>query len=945
MDFCNKLQFHRKQAGLTQDEFALKIGVSRQAISKWESGNAYPDINNIQTICSFFLVSADTMMNPKYEAAEASAARFRFNESELGNNIRRIRTSRGITQEVFAEKMLVSRQSVSKWENGTVIPKTEIIISMLGVLDAEFTDLIPVSAVFDDTEKNETEEKGESTPCENAAENSSTQKKRSRVWIAFAAPLIIAIVAVTAIAAVLFAPFMNKPSFAVDVSEFIFGAEDASALAERIDKEGAEIVLGAGDGSFDFRIQANGEFIAFTGLGEEKAVLIPQKNTAQALENSVFNPNGNTQFSLTAENYNALIYIIRLLSAEEGELEGEFQKILGEFERIAPPSESYSFAKDKFALEKTVSYKLDKQALAEFIAVISKETKNNMAFEAFCRLTGIYEMLPSMEKSLKKEVKTAELYISYKVLDGKIISADYAYGLTYNDNTVLSSSFAIKQTSGDTPGFEVIREYSENINGIYISTSQKYVCSRDDFANGAVLRVDCVESSETKIDGMHTEKYTLESNYTLEYNSETHEYKLFYKVPETETEEKIFGIWELDAEAGKFVFSVDYIEIDNEAVTNGNTFSVSVAALGEAEFPEGENLFGLSLEEMRDIYKNLPLKQLESFIESLTGIAPEFIYSEEGKLVPSEMGAAAEKYAEAFSEYYKAQSEEVQRFDTRSVYIYNEKYDVYVILTRTGATVTSIRYAYEPSEIFAENCHPATVADGKLSVHNVSFAKSVGKTCTSDGYDVYSCNICKKEYTVATVIGGCEYEAFLKEAVWDNGKTYTASIEKCSICGKVSYFSVEDENGIWLINAYLEQKNDGTYKLAYYICNTNTENIFSVPGELFEGIALSEMENGRNGRYRLVRIPEGVKVIEGGSFLNCDDLQTIILPSTVAKIEDGAFAEAPALRTVYFCGTEEEWARVDLGAYAEKWARADVIFAPEGVSPEAAAASIEAAIE
>jgi hypothetical protein len=68
-------------------------------------------------------------------------------------------------------------------------------------------------------------------------------------------------------------------------------------------------------------------------------------------------------------------------------------------------------------------------------------------------------------------------------------------------------------------------------------------------------------------------------------------------------------------------------------------------------------------------------------------------------------------------------------------------------------------------------------------------------------------------------------------------------------------------------------------------------------------------------------------------------MQTLILPSTITKIEEGAFADEPVLHTIYYCGTEEDWKNVDIGSYAEKWAHVNVIFAPEGVSPETAAGS------
>ncbi len=54
MIFPEKLQLLRKSKGLTQEELAEKVSVSRQAITKWESGQAYPDISNLISISEFF---------------------------------------------------------------------------------------------------------------------------------------------------------------------------------------------------------------------------------------------------------------------------------------------------------------------------------------------------------------------------------------------------------------------------------------------------------------------------------------------------------------------------------------------------------------------------------------------------------------------------------------------------------------------------------------------------------------------------------------------------------------------------------------------------------------------------------------------------------------------------------------------------------------------------
>ena len=46
----SRIQEYRKKAGLNQEEFAEKMGVSRQAVSKWERDKAYPDLDRLVCI-------------------------------------------------------------------------------------------------------------------------------------------------------------------------------------------------------------------------------------------------------------------------------------------------------------------------------------------------------------------------------------------------------------------------------------------------------------------------------------------------------------------------------------------------------------------------------------------------------------------------------------------------------------------------------------------------------------------------------------------------------------------------------------------------------------------------------------------------------------------------------------------------------------------------------
>lgn len=63
MEFHEKLQELRKNRGLTQEELAEALFVSRTAISKWESGRGYPSIDSLKEISKFFSVTIDDLLS------------------------------------------------------------------------------------------------------------------------------------------------------------------------------------------------------------------------------------------------------------------------------------------------------------------------------------------------------------------------------------------------------------------------------------------------------------------------------------------------------------------------------------------------------------------------------------------------------------------------------------------------------------------------------------------------------------------------------------------------------------------------------------------------------------------------------------------------------------------------------------------------------------------
>ncbi len=75
MKFNEKLVRLRKIRGITQDEFASAVGVSRQAVYKWECGQSYPEVSKLLEIKLLFGISIDDLLDDSYEIAEPEKKR------------------------------------------------------------------------------------------------------------------------------------------------------------------------------------------------------------------------------------------------------------------------------------------------------------------------------------------------------------------------------------------------------------------------------------------------------------------------------------------------------------------------------------------------------------------------------------------------------------------------------------------------------------------------------------------------------------------------------------------------------------------------------------------------------------------------------------------------------------------------------------------------------
>lgn len=69
MNIGSKITTARQQCGMTQSELADKMCVTRQTVSRWEAGTAFPDVEKVAHIAKLLGVSCDYLLDDSYEAA------------------------------------------------------------------------------------------------------------------------------------------------------------------------------------------------------------------------------------------------------------------------------------------------------------------------------------------------------------------------------------------------------------------------------------------------------------------------------------------------------------------------------------------------------------------------------------------------------------------------------------------------------------------------------------------------------------------------------------------------------------------------------------------------------------------------------------------------------------------------------------------------------------
>ena len=121
MTFKEKLVKLRKLKGITQDEFASAIGVSRQSVYKWESGQSYPEVMKLVEIKNLFGISIDDLLDDNYEVVIPERKKKRISKKDRERIEREVEIEESVAEAVTAEAVTAEEPVIEEKEEAPTV--------------------------------------------------------------------------------------------------------------------------------------------------------------------------------------------------------------------------------------------------------------------------------------------------------------------------------------------------------------------------------------------------------------------------------------------------------------------------------------------------------------------------------------------------------------------------------------------------------------------------------------------------------------------------------------------------------------------------------------------------------------------------------------------------------------------------------------------------------
>lgn len=658
--------------------------------------------------------------------------------------------------------------------------------------------------------------------------------------------------------------------------------------------------------------------------GDVEYLSFPREGLSEAFKSSLFAPDSGAKYALDADTFDQIVSMLESFeSADKTQdiegLEASLQNVANQILDIAEPYSIIYFADGAFALCNKRGVTLDDDEMRAIIDVIADEAEANEAFAAL--ISSSYSMtsedsdIVSALRDAGDEIPDCETSFFY------VIQGDYVTGLSlsYTDLEDSNNSFDADLDfvyGGTEKGFDLLITY-ENEDADTVS----YRKEATDSENSVSLNIKS-EGEEFNTKVTH---FVADNSLIITANASDS--------PESSFELKGSCIY--NADDSSISLSISSIKIGSADPIEGFGVEFSLGKYTEdITLPESKPIFNMSESELDGYLERLPSDTFGDMVKSCTGKELESFFSADGILMlnPEQYTEIATAYANAYSIYLG--KTEIMRAD--AVYIPVPELGINILLYYDKwGNMIYYNFAYNMIDELLASYHIASIDEkGEMVVHDI-VTSSTAATCMNTGKTVYRCTICGESDTETTRALGHSTEWLSVEALCDDGKVYNVRYSKCRTCGLVESFGIGD--GISISYNLTINTATGVHTI-FNTSSTSREGIcryFGLPTVLEETITVGDFRENLDvsGKY-VIRLPKGLETLSGNRLSYSDEMQILIIPSTLKSISSTAFSSYKNLHTVFYCGTEEEWKQVSFDKLENLGDKVKIIFSPNGVTPD-----------
>lgn len=647
-------------------------------------------------------------------------------------------------------------------------------------------------------------------------------------------------------------------------------------------------------------------FIGYDSQGEQFCIYLPLEGIADQLDGSVLNPDNGSKFAMPREVYD------QFRKALEYEVDSETEEELEAYvKRILPEIKEQISLNTTNPKKGTTAITLTEQSLGKLVDIIIDTLGE---FESLAEEMSLdVNELDSYKSALKEYVEGYTLELVYTVKNNNLTEAHLSIAHKDGDivnNLDLDLEIKIGRKTDSARLTFTTMTYADGDQTIETAAIE-YVKTKKFGRTEVTLDLISGNDDDAKDDIRFVFiRYGISGKFIFEYYSGEDDLS-----PQMRTEGK------LRANRRGFIFTVSAYEDTDMKLTDLLRLSVKQSHAGKKlEMPEGENFFDLTTERIDEIVASIDFAKMDTSLWQ--GFGKKIHLSEDGfPIINYSVVLNNKEVIEQCFEQYLRQS---YGADVKNIYYYDPN-GIY-ILCSFKSNKYSTRLYYFPGDLLDEY-HESHLTGGQFFVHDYDLAENKPADCLTDGYKLWRCSDCGAEYkSDRTFSLSHDNEWHDIEHTYDVGVTSISQYSICSRCGVLRCFSLEKGDNLHIfIEGNVIQPWD-FIALKHII----------FPEEIYEMFDLSDivLDSSRHPYVLSIRIPDGRDVINDGDFVSAPYLQVLWLPGSITEIKSGAFHSNNTIHTIFFEGTEDEWNKIKLNGYEEKWADVEVIFVPDGADAE-----------